>query len=119
MNQHHESITDTERERVKREIIDAALQHHLVSRFTSMVAVDVTPTNDSGMLYREQMKNNLPHGWKKSAPANDLPPAPELIFASLQLPQTASSFRLNLLLAMILLVTGLLLYRWRNADRQG
>jgi len=119
MNQHHESITDTERERVKREVIDAALQHHLVSRFTSMVAVDVTPTNDSGMLYREQMKNNLPHGWKKSAPANDLPPAPELIFASLQLPQTASSFRLNLLLAMILLVTGLLLYRWRNAERQG
>jgi Ca-activated chloride channel family protein len=114
MNQHHESITDNERERVRQQVIDTALQHHLVSRFTSLVAVDVTPANDSGMLYREHLKNNLPHGWKNSSAAKELMPAPEMILASLQLPQTASSSRLNLLLAIVLFVTGSLLYRWKS-----
>ena len=114
MGRHHESATDAERQQLRQQIIDTALQHHLVSRYTSLVAVDVTPANDSGMLYREQMKNNLPHGWKHSAPANHLSPAPEMILAGLQLPQTATSSRFNLLLAALFFVSGLLLYRWRN-----
>lgn len=124
MNQHRESTGDVERQTVKQEITDTALQHHLVSRYTSLVAVDVTPTNDSGLLYRERMKNNLPHGWKNPSPAKDLMPAPDMTLASLQLPQTASSSRLNLILAIILFASGLLIYRWKNlfvrkyADRQ-
>jgi len=121
MGQHHEATTDEVRQHLRQEVIDTALQHHLVSRFTSLVAVDVTPVNDSGMLYRENMKNNLPHGWKHSAPANDLSPAPGMILAGLQLPQTATSSRLNLLLAALCFVSALLLYRrriarWRNTS---
>jgi Ca-activated chloride channel family protein len=114
MDRQHASATDAERQQLRQEVVETALQHHLVSRFTSLVAVDVTPLNDSGMLYREQMKNNLPHGWQNSAPANHLSPAPGMILASLQLPQTATSSHLNLLLAALCFVSGLLLYHWRN-----
>ena len=114
MSQHHESDAVPERQQVKQKIINTALQHHLVSRFTSLVAVDVTPANDSAMLYREHLKNNLPHGWKNSSPAKQLMPAPGMILASLQLPQTASSSRFNLLLAIIFFITGLLFYRLRS-----
>jgi Ca-activated chloride channel family protein len=114
MSQHHESDAVPERQQVKQKIINTAVQHHLVSRFTSLVAVDVTPANDSAMLYREHLKNNLPHGWKNSSPAKQLMPAPGMILASLQLPQTASSSRFNLLLAIIFFITGLLFYRLRS-----
>jgi Ca-activated chloride channel family protein len=113
MNQHRESTGDAERQAVKQEITDTALQHHLVSRYTSLVAVDVTPSNDSGLLYRERLKNNLPHGWKNPSSSKDLMPAPDMALASLQLPQTASSSRLNLILAIILFASGLLIYRWK------
>lgn len=122
MDQIHESrnapdIGETKREIVRQQVIETALKHHLVSRFTSLVAVDVTPANDSGLLYQERMKNNLPHGWKKSSPEKQLIPANQMILASLQLPQTASSSRLNMLLAVILFFMGMLLYLWKNTAR--
>jgi Ca-activated chloride channel family protein len=101
MNQHHESSDHSERETVKTEITNTALQHHLVSRYTSMVAVDVTPVNADGMLYRERLKNNLPHGWKNSAASNGL-----------MLAQTAAGSTLNLFLSFLFFIGAMLMHRF-------
>ncbi len=45
-------------------ILKTALGHHLVSRLTSLVAVDVTPARPDGeALTRHDMPVNLPEGW--------------------------------------------------------
>jgi Ca-activated chloride channel family protein len=108
MSLHGESPDDKKRETIKKEITDTALEHHLVSRFTSLVAVDVTPSNANGLLYRERMKNNLPYGWKASPQSGDM------MLMQLSLPQTASSSRFNLLVAIFLFFTGILIFRWKK-----
>ena len=123
MNQRHESLTkvnvnDLTPKDIEKKITSTALQHHLVSRFTSLVAVDVTPIdennlNESGMHYRENMKNNLPHGWKSSSRSPDKMLTPDTVIA-LQLPQTATSARFNLLLALTLFIAGTLLYQLKT-----
>ena len=48
---------------LRQSILDLALKHHLVSRYTSLVAVDVTPVRpDSHPLHTHALKTNLPHG---------------------------------------------------------
>ncbi|MEP2830442.1 marine proteobacterial sortase target protein [Parvibaculum sp.] len=45
-------------------ILKVALEHHLVSRLTSLVAVDVTPSRPDGeKLTAKDMPVNLPEGW--------------------------------------------------------
>lgn len=45
-------------------VLKVALDHHLVSRLTSLVAVDVTPSRPVGAeLNSHEMPTNLPHGW--------------------------------------------------------
>jgi Ca-activated chloride channel homolog len=45
-------------------VLKVALDHHLVSRLTSLVAVDVTPSRPGGAeLNSHEMPTNLPHGW--------------------------------------------------------
>ena len=87
---------------IRQQVTDTALEHHLVSRYTSMVAVDVTPVNSDGMLYRERLKNNLPRGWKNRTSTDGI-----------MLAQAATGSRLNLLLAIVLFITASFLYRWR------
>ncbi|MFN4228685.1 marine proteobacterial sortase target protein [Parvibaculum sp.] len=51
-------------ERNDKAITAVALEHHLVSRLTSLVAVDVTPTRPDGeKLTSKDMPVNLPEGW--------------------------------------------------------
>jgi Ca-activated chloride channel family protein len=46
-------------------ILSLALEHHLVSRLTSLVAVDATPTRPEGArLTRAELPLNLPAGWE-------------------------------------------------------
>jgi Ca-activated chloride channel family protein len=53
---------------VRRSVIDLALRHHLVSAFTSLVAVDVTPVRPGeAPLTRHALKTNVPHGWEYEA----------------------------------------------------
>ncbi len=48
-----------------RRILALALQHHLVSRLTSLVAVDATPSRPEGArLTRAELPLNLPAGWE-------------------------------------------------------
>jgi len=103
MNLKHESNTENERYTIKKEITDTALQHHLVSRYTSLVAVDITQVNAEGLLYRERLKNKLPHGWKKPAASNRV-----------MLAQTATGSKQNMFVALILFVISLLLFRWHR-----
>ena len=50
---------------VRKDVIATALQHHLVSRYTSLVAVDVTPTRpENEQLNSKPTKTNLPRGWQ-------------------------------------------------------
>ena len=53
---------------LRQSIIDLALKHHLVSRYTSLVAVDVTPVRpDAQTLHTHGLKTNLPNGMKYEA----------------------------------------------------
>lgn len=99
MGLRHESTAEKERDLIEKEITDTALEHHLVSRYTSLVAVDVTPVNSDGILYRQRLKNNLPHGWKNP-----------VVSGGLMLAKTAAGSTWNMLLGFVFFVGGLLGY---------
>jgi Ca-activated chloride channel family protein len=49
---------------VDAQVLKVALSHHLVSRLTSLVAVDVSPSRPAGeAMTSHKMPTNLPHGW--------------------------------------------------------
>ena len=53
---------------IRQQIVDTALEHHIVSRHTSLVAVDKTPARPAGApLSKEQVPNLLPHGQNANA----------------------------------------------------
>jgi len=53
---------------VRHAVIDVALRHHLVSAYTSLVAVDVTPARPAGTpLASHALETNLPAGWEYEA----------------------------------------------------
>lgn len=81
-------------------VIQVALRHHLVSRYTSLVAVDVTPVRpaDKG-LTQAALKTNLPEGQDYTA-----------IFG---LPRTATPARLHLIVGLLLLMLAGGLWRFR------
>jgi len=98
-----ESLTDSlqdgsDRERVREDVVDIALKHHLVSRYTSLVAIDVTPARPDGEpLDSQALPVNLPQGWDHDA-----------VFGSL--PRTATPAPLHLILALLLATLALLTY---------
>jgi len=49
-------------------VIRVGLEHHLVSTYTSLVAVDVTPARPGDeLLHGHALPTNLPHGWDYTA----------------------------------------------------
>jgi Ca-activated chloride channel family protein len=49
-------------------VIRVALEHHLVSAYTSLIAVDVTPARPGdAALESHALATNLPHGWEYTA----------------------------------------------------
>jgi Ca-activated chloride channel family protein len=53
---------------VRAQVIDLALRHHLVSKYTSLIAVDKTPSRPAGAgLNKEQVPNLLPYGQSQRA----------------------------------------------------
>jgi len=57
---HHGMVNDKQ----KSQIIETALEHHLVSRFTSLVAVDKTPSRIGEELVSKNVSTHLPKGSK-------------------------------------------------------
>jgi Ca-activated chloride channel family protein len=79
-----ESLTDEPSEDTRQKVIDLGLAHHLVTQFTSLVAVDVTPAVGAAHgCETRPIPVNLPAGW--GAGAGALPktatPAPILMLA--------------------------------------
>jgi len=70
----------------RKQVVDVALAHHLVSAYTSLVAVDVTPTA-TGASKRALVKTALPRGTGGAAriPQTDTPATLELLLGLLAL----------------------------------
>ncbi|MEE8548753.1 MAG: marine proteobacterial sortase target protein, partial [Alphaproteobacteria bacterium] len=50
---------------VRRQVVALGLGHHLVTKYTSLIAVDVTPSRPQGEpLKRRKVPHNLPEGWE-------------------------------------------------------
>jgi len=87
-----ESVHDgADRNTVRNAVIKTALAHHLVSKYTSLVAVDVTPSRPiNKKLSTNKVKTPLPAGADKTK--------------MLRLPKTATPARMHFMLALISLV---------------
>jgi len=96
-----EEFMDQERrggnhDEIRKTVIDTALTHHLVSKYTSLVAVDKTPVRPRDVkLGKEQVPNLLPYGQNVSA-----------IFGFPATATNAGAYRLN---GMLLVAAALLL----------
>ncbi len=116
---------------VRRQVVALGLGHHLVTKYTSLVAVDVTPSRPQGEpLKRRKVPHNLPEGWEydkvfggvpdnatrldRKASLMNAPAAIKQAAASigsargLSLPKGATAAPLNLVLGAALLVLGLI-----------
>jgi Ca-activated chloride channel family protein len=91
--------TGADKDAMRCEVTDVALRHHLVSNFTSLVAVDLTPSvaRDAVCVTRA-VPVHLPAGWDY-----------EHVFG--QMPQTATPARLYLVLAAGLAIAAWILRR--------
>jgi Ca-activated chloride channel family protein len=87
---------------IRKAVLDLALNHKLVSKYTSLVAVDKTPARPvDKQLQKKQIPTNLPHGWNANK-----------VFGSM--PQSATPAPLNLLLGLLGLLFGWVLRWWRR-----
>ena len=85
-------------EEVRPKVVKVALEHHLVSAYTSLVAVDVTPTGPADGTASALVKTSLPHG-------------------AADLPQTDTAATLQLLLGLLaLLAAGMVAVVGRRAE---
>jgi len=94
---------------VRREVLDVALRHHLVSKYTSLVAVDLTPTRPASLQQRTlKLPVHLPAGWSYAHTVGAMP-------------RTGTPARLLLLLGIALLVVARLLLgrEWRALPADG
>lgn len=93
---------------VRNQVIDVALDHHLVSKYTSLVAVDVTPTRpkDESLAEDCALPTNLPEGWNHEA-----------VFG--QLPQTATPAEMQVQFGALFAILGLALIGWQRRAAVG
>jgi Ca-activated chloride channel family protein len=75
---------------IRAQVVQVALEHHLVSAYTSLVAVDVTPTAPPGGGKSALVKASLPRGSAPGAiPQTDTPAALQLLLGLLALAAAA------------------------------
>jgi Ca-activated chloride channel family protein len=128
-------------EGIDKEVLEVALAHNLVSRLTSLVAVDVTPSRAPGVAFNSgRVPLNLPSGWDGNSFFGESPRLPQRRAeavpdrmlaqlalaadpatavqpdaANLDLPQGGTAQTLLLLLGFASLLFGLGLLRVRRA----
>ena len=88
-------------EATKRSVLDVALAHHLVSQYTSLVAVDITPGRPTDVAGTKQDQ------------ATRLAQAQASLAA---LPKTATSGQLQILIGLVAFMFAALLWGYRRAD---
>jgi Ca-activated chloride channel homolog len=93
---------------VRQGVVALGLEHHLLTRYTSLVAVDVTPKTrpEGAPLETRPVSTNLPHGWSY-----------EGVFG--ELPRTATNAPLDLLVAFLALALAAAVRRWELATARG
>jgi Ca-activated chloride channel family protein len=75
-----------EEAKLRADVVKVALDHHLVSAYTSLVAVDVTPTGPvDGSAKSALVKASLPQGWQGAVPQTDASTAWHLLMGLLAL----------------------------------
>lgn len=90
---------------VRKAVLEVALAHQLVSRYTSLVAVDKTVSRPGEReLKNKAVPTNLPQGWRANK-----------VFGSL--PQTATAADFQLLLGALLLTLGWFSRKWLDGKR--
>jgi len=88
---------------IREAVLKLALEHQLVSRYTSLVAVDKTPARSAEALIKSaSLPTNLPEGWVYDAVVGELP-------------RGATGARFDLLLGSLLLMLGMLLFSRRQS----
>jgi len=98
-------VEGADKDTVKKDVVKVALQHHLVSKYTSLVAVEKTPSRPLwDALHKREVPNNLPHGSTMGQVVGSLA-------------QTATDAQLRLIIGLLLLTFSLLAV-WR-VNRQG
>jgi Ca-activated chloride channel family protein len=129
---------------IRQAVVDIALEHHLVSKYTSLVAIDITPSRPDGTpLTSSNHPLNLPHGWDfdkvfgeahralpaPAAPTDDqdagLHPTPasatsnaaQIGSGAITLPRGATLAPLQFLLGLALILLGTVLLRARATRR--
>jgi Ca-activated chloride channel family protein len=96
-------------EAVKARVVALGLEHHLVTKHTSLVAIDVTPVRPAdAALETRPVPVNLPHGWSSEAVFGELPQT------ATPLPRHAAWFALSLWLAAVVWLAD---RRWRAGAR--
>jgi len=94
-----------DKDEVRENVITTALQHHLVSKYTSLVAVDVTPSRPEHENINSKMtKTNLPKGWQYNK-----------VF---DLPQTATVAELCFILGALALLSSLVVWFLAAKERK-
>ena len=84
-------------ELIKQSITKLGLEHHIVTKHTSLVAVDITASRPENASSKDKaIPVKKPHGW------------------NMQIPQGATSAYLNLLLGLLLFTTGLFLRKYAH-----
>ena len=68
--------TGVSAEEVRQAVVAVALEHHLVSAYTSLVAVDVTPVRRDEALNTHEIELNAPDGWAVAGTGQGATPAP-------------------------------------------
>ena len=96
---------------VKKRVTDLALEFGLLTRHTSMVAVDVTPVRPIGeVLTTKEIPTNLPYGWDHesvfSPDEQELAPISMQQTVSLNVPQGATPAQLLIFSGLIICIVG-------------
>jgi len=99
MTRLHDAENDDARQAIRQEAVATGLAYHLVSQYTSLIAVDVTPARKRNeLLKRHTLKTNLPKGWSY-----------DHVF---RLPQTATAAPMHLMTGLLLLLLASLAGLW-------
>ena len=121
-------LRTSDREKTRAMITSLALSHHIVSKYTSLVAVDVTPAREEGTpLTSKEVPLMIPEGWTMFDRPEELQAYTPSIMAKIKpqslptaaplvLPQGATGIAENLLFGMLLLLGGLVF--WLSSRRQ-
>ena len=107
---------------VKKRVTDLALDFGLLTKHTSLVAIDATPMRPSEeVLATHEIPTNLPDGWDYEAvfDPTDHEPAPISLqqTVSLNIPQGATAAELLIILGLIILVGGVAILLVRRRPR--